>query len=83
MITVAGGNPYALAAQYLGDATKWYQIAKANGLTDPFFIGLQPLTIPQSTITSNGGVLYHRLSPNLDVEQSDVTIDTPSTKTHA
>lgn len=57
VITVAGGNLYALAAQYLGDATKWYQIAKANGLTDPVIIGLQTLTIPQSSIASNGGIL--------------------------
>ncbi|WP_271024992.1 hypothetical protein [Rhizobium sp. RCAM05973] len=57
VITVAGGNLYALAAQYLGDATKWYQIAKANGLTDPMIVGIATLTIPQSSIASNGGIL--------------------------
>lgn len=57
VITVAGGNLYALAAQYLGDATKWYQIAKANGLSDPMIVGVVTLTIPQSSIASNGGIL--------------------------
>jgi len=57
VINVAGGNLFALAAQYLGDATKWYQIAKANGLSDPMIVGTATLTIPQSSIASNGGVL--------------------------
>lgn len=57
VITVAGGNLFAIAAQYLGDATKWYQIAKANGLTDPMIVGIVTLTIPQSSIASNGGIL--------------------------
>ncbi len=34
-IEVAGGNLYALAAQYLQDATQWIRIAIQNGLTDP------------------------------------------------
>ncbi|NTF67978.1 LysM peptidoglycan-binding domain-containing protein [Rhizobium rhizogenes] len=57
VITVAGGNLFAIAAQYLGDATKWYQIAQANGLRDPVIVGLQTLIIPQTSIASNGGIL--------------------------
>lgn len=57
VVTVAGGNLYAIAALYLGDATKWYQVAKANKLTDPMIVGVQTLTIPQSSIASNGGIL--------------------------
>jgi nucleoid-associated protein YgaU len=57
VITVAGGDLYSIAAKYLGDATKWYQIAKANGLTDPMIVGLQTLVIPQSNVASNGGIL--------------------------
>jgi nucleoid-associated protein YgaU len=57
VVTVTSGTLYALAAKYLGDATKWYQIAKANGLTDPTITGLVTLTIPQSSIASNGGIL--------------------------
>lgn len=34
-IEVAGGNLYALAAQYLNDASQWIRIAQQNGLTDP------------------------------------------------
>lgn len=57
VVIVAGGNLFALAAQYLGDATKWYQIAQANGLTDPMLVGIVTLTIPQNAIPSNGGIL--------------------------
>lgn len=57
VVTVAGGNLYALAAKYLGDATKWYQIAQLNGLDDPMISGVVTLTIPQSNIASNGGIL--------------------------
>ncbi|KAA0685997.1 LysM peptidoglycan-binding domain-containing protein [Neorhizobium sp. P12A] len=57
VVTVAGGDLFTLAAKYLGDATKWYQIAQANGLTDPMIVGLQTLVIPQSTTASNGGIL--------------------------
>ncbi len=57
VVTVAGGNLFALAAQYLDDATKWYQIAKANNLSDPMITGIVTLTIPQSSVASNGGVL--------------------------
>ena len=57
VVSVAGGNLFQLAAQYLGDATKWYQIANANGMTDPILTGVQTLTIPQSSIASNGGIL--------------------------
>ncbi|MGN6536405.1 MAG: hypothetical protein ACTHKQ_11840 [Mesorhizobium sp.] len=57
VVTVAGGNLFTLAAQYLGDATKWYQIAQANGLTDPMLTGISTLIIPQNSIPSNGGIL--------------------------
>jgi len=30
IITVAGGNLYQLALQYLGDATQWNRIAQAT-----------------------------------------------------
>lgn len=57
IVTVAGGNLFALAAQYLGDATKWYQIAQANGLSDPMLTGVVKLVIPQNSLPSNGGIL--------------------------
>lgn len=42
-IEVTGGNLYALAAQYLKDASQWIRIAIQNGLTDPF---LNVATLP-------------------------------------
>ena len=55
-ITVAGGNLFAIAAQQYGDATAWLQIARANGLSDPFLSGLVTLTIPPYDPTQSGGV---------------------------
>jgi hypothetical protein len=55
-ITVAGGNLFALAAQYLQDATQWIRIAQANDLSDPVLIGVQTLVIPPVDVTAGGGV---------------------------
>ena len=58
-ITVAGGNLFQLAAQYLGSAEQWYRLAQVNGLTDPMITGTVTLTIPPTNSTgSNGGILY-------------------------
>ena len=57
-VTVAGGNLFQLAAQYLGDATQWNRIAQLNGLTDPFLSG--PITLelpPVNSSAGNGGIL--------------------------
>ena len=53
-ITIAGGNLFAIAAQYLGDATQWNRIAALNGLTDPVLTGITTLTLP-SVIKAGGG----------------------------
>ncbi|HQT62776.1 MAG: hypothetical protein B7Z75_14435 [Acidocella sp. 20-57-95] len=45
-VTVNGGNLFALAARYLGDATQWIRIAQLNGLTDPV---LNVDTVPASS----------------------------------
>jgi hypothetical protein len=55
-ITVAGGNLFALAAQYLQDATQWIRIAQANDLSDPVLIGVQTLVIPPVDAMAGGGV---------------------------
>lgn len=55
-ITVAGGNLFALALQYLGDATQWNRIAQANGLIDPFLSGINTLQIPSSDPSAGGGI---------------------------
>lgn len=55
-VTVAGGNLYALAAQYLGDATQWNRIAQVNGLLDPVVTGIVTLQIPSVDDTAGGGI---------------------------
>jgi nucleoid-associated protein YgaU len=58
VITVAGGNLFALAAQYLGDATQWNRIARLNGLRDPTLTGIVTLSIPDvNAAAGNGGLL--------------------------
>lgn len=47
--TISAVNPnlWLLAAQYLGDATRWQEIASLNGLTSPLQLGTYPsLVIP-------------------------------------
>ena len=55
-ITVAGGNLFALAAKYLGDATQWIRIAQVNRLTDPTLSGVNTLIIPALDPSAGGGI---------------------------
>ncbi|APR37869.1 hypothetical protein [Paraburkholderia sp. SOS3] len=45
-ITVGGGDLYTIASQQYGDASRWTDIAAANGLTDPVLTGINTLIIP-------------------------------------
>jgi nucleoid-associated protein YgaU len=56
IVNVAGANLYALALQYLGDATQWNRIAQANGLIDPMVIGSAALIIPSVDTSAGGGI---------------------------
>ncbi|HQT66019.1 MAG: hypothetical protein B7Z78_06340 [Rhodospirillales bacterium 20-60-12] len=56
MITVAGGNLFALAAQYLNDATQWIRIARANNIIDPMLVGVVTLIIPPIDPSAGGGI---------------------------
>jgi nucleoid-associated protein YgaU len=56
VVVVAGGNLFALAAQYLGDATQWIRIAQANQLSDPLLEGVNTLVIPPVDPTAGGGI---------------------------
>lgn len=56
VVVVAGGNLFALAAQYLNDATQWIRIAQANGLSDPVLQGVNTLVIPPVNAAAGGGV---------------------------
>lgn len=55
-ITVAGGDLFHLAAEYLGDATQWNRIAQLNGLDDPMLSGLVTLLVPDVDAAAGGGI---------------------------
>jgi hypothetical protein len=55
-ITIAGGNLFALAAQYLSDATQWIRIAQSNNIFDPVLVGVVTLKLPAKDINTGGGV---------------------------
>jgi hypothetical protein len=56
IVTVAGGNLFALAAKYLNDATQWIRIAQANNLSDPVLRGVNTLVIPPVDASAGGGI---------------------------
>ena len=45
-MTVCGGTLFAVAAELLGDATRWTEIARLNRILDPMLEGVVTLTIP-------------------------------------
>lgn len=55
-ITIAGGNLFQLAAQYLNDATQWIRIAELNKLSDPMLSGVNTLLIPDLDPNAGGGI---------------------------
>ncbi len=55
-ITIAGGNLFQLAAQYLNDATQWIRIAELNNLSDPMLSGVNTLLIPDLDPNAGGGI---------------------------
>lgn len=52
-ITVAGGNLFQIASQYLGDWSQWSRIADLNGLSDFLLTGVTTLLIPP--VNKNAG----------------------------
>ena len=55
-LTTTGGNLFALACDYLGDATQWNRIASLNNINDPWLNGLFTLTLPAVDPSAGGGV---------------------------
>jgi hypothetical protein len=55
-VTVAGGNLFDLALQYLGDSSQWNRIAQQNNLIDPFLTGIVTLQIPSIDPNAGGGI---------------------------
>jgi hypothetical protein len=56
IITVTGGNLFAIAAAELGDATQWIRIARLNRIADPMLHGVVTLKLPDVDATAGGGV---------------------------
>ncbi len=55
-ITIAGGNLFQIAAQYLNDAKQWIRIAELNNLSDPMLSGVVTLLIPDPDPNATGGI---------------------------
>lgn len=53
-VTQSGGNLFAMASQYYGDATQWTGIAQANNLTDTQLSGTNTLVIPANPQPTGG-----------------------------
>ena len=50
-----GGNLFQIAADQLGSALQWINIARSNNLTDPMIVGQNTIIIPQfSPVFSDG-----------------------------
>jgi hypothetical protein len=55
-VTIAGGNLFRIAAEYLNDATQWLRIAQLNGISDPVLFGITTLLIPNPDANAGGGI---------------------------
>ena len=55
--TVSNTNLFAVAAQYLDDATQWVRIAQLNGLVDSEISGTVTLALPAKDLAAAGGVV--------------------------
>jgi nucleoid-associated protein YgaU len=45
-IYVSGATLFQIAEQYLGDALRWTELARLNGITDPWIRGVHQILIP-------------------------------------
>lgn len=55
-LVTSGGNLFAIAAHHLGDATQWYRVAQASGLSDYMLNGLTTITIPDAIQAPSAGI---------------------------
>ncbi len=53
---IVSGNLFAVAANYLGDATQWNRIAALNQLSDPWLTELTTIELPPLGASTGGGV---------------------------
>lgn len=55
-IICIGGNLFEIAAKQLGSALQWVNIARANGLVDPYLVGRVELVIPTPSSSFADGI---------------------------
>ena len=55
-ITVTSGNLFQIAAVRLGDAMQWINIARTNGVSDPFISQPRQLLIPSASSVYSDGI---------------------------
>jgi hypothetical protein len=55
LVTV-GGNLFAIAANQLGSALQWINIARANNLVDPMLSGQMVIVIPPVSSAFSDGI---------------------------
>ncbi len=48
-VAIAGGDLFRIAAELLGDPTRWSEIAQTNGFEDVLVEGLTVLQVPDAT----------------------------------
>jgi hypothetical protein len=56
IITTIGGNLFEIAAEQLGSALQWINIARTNNLSDPILSGQNRLKIPESSSAFADGI---------------------------
>jgi hypothetical protein len=56
VFTALGGSLYQIAAEQLGSAMQWINIAQANGITDPNLTGPTTLIIPAASSAFSDGI---------------------------
>ena len=55
-ILVQGRSLFELAATELGDALQWINIARINGISDPFIVGPITVIIPDYSAIFQDGI---------------------------
>lgn len=54
-ILVADTTLFHVAAEYLDDATRWADIARLNGISDPVIVGVRKLAVPLRPVDLGAG----------------------------
>lgn len=63
IVRTSATNLFALAAQYLGDPLLWTELARQNGLVDPWIAGYAEIKIPPVVTQSTPTGIYAPTGP--------------------